>query len=362
MSLYEHLGLERGADPQDIRRAYLKLSKTEHPDKGGSEERFQRIQKAYDILSDDQKRGFYDQTGQIPGAEQQQQNQGVHFDMGSMFHGMFNGGGGPFGGMPFGGMPFGGGGHPQQQQKRQKGPPKVLEVGLTLYDLFYGKTSQMKFKRQKFCDDCKGIGATSFSKCNVCDGNGVQEQRVMFGPGIQAIQRSPCGSCNAEGKVSNGPCGSCRGMKFKTQEKMLTITIEPGMHTGDIIEFRNESSDQHEYEEPSDVHIIIRENDDNLTLTRLGDDLSTVVNITLQSALIGCEYLVQGHPAHPIGLSVKIPAGTMRGDVVTINGEGMPRRGTTHRGNLQITVSIDVTNAEREILIKNSDALKSMFN
>jgi DnaJ-class molecular chaperone len=358
MSLYGHLGLQQGADSQDIRRAYLKLSKTEHPDKGGSEERFNKIQEAYEVLSDDQKRAFYDQTGQIPGSEQNNQGHGVPFDMGSMFSGMF-GGGMPFGGM---GIPFGMGGVPQQhQQKRHKGPPKVLEVGLTLHDLFFGKTSQMKFKRQKFCDDCKGVGATSFSQCGQCNGSGVHEQRIMFGPGMQAVQRGPCGGCSGEGRKQNGPCNTCRGMKFKTQEKMLSITIEPGMKAGDIIEFRNESSDQHEYEEPSDVHIVLQENDDNLTLTRLGDDLSTVVSINLASALLGTEYMVQGHPAHPTGLTVAIPAGVMRGDVVTVVGEGMPRRGTAQRGNLQVTVSVDVTADDRERLKKGASVLREMF-
>jgi molecular chaperone DnaJ len=282
-----------------------------------------------------------------------------------MFGGMFSGGGMPFGGMhgmPFGGMPGMPGMPQQQQQKRHKGPPKVLEVGLTLHDLFFGKTSQLKFKRQKFCNDCKGVGATSFSPCGQCHGSGVHEQRVMFGPGIQAIQRGPCGGCNGEGKKQNGPCGGCRGMKFKTQEKILSITIEPGMAAGDIIEFHNESSDQHEYEQPSDVHIVLQENDDNLTLTRLGNDLSTVVNINLQSALTGCDYVVKGHPAHPQGLTVAIPIGTMRGDVITVKGEGMPRRGTAQRGNLQITVSVEVTAQEKEQLSKNLELLKSVFN
>ena len=63
MSLYERLGLSKGASSQEIRKAYLNLSRTEHPDKGGNEEKFKKLQEAYEILSDDEKRGFYDQTG-----------------------------------------------------------------------------------------------------------------------------------------------------------------------------------------------------------------------------------------------------------------------------------------------------------
>ena len=104
MSLYERLGLSNGADSQEIRRAYLKLSKTEHPDKGGDSERFKAIQQAYEVLSEDQSRSYYDQTGQIPGEQEQQQQhhgmpQGMPFqfpfnmgNMESMYGNMFNGG------------------------------------------------------------------------------------------------------------------------------------------------------------------------------------------------------------------------------------------------------------------------------
>ena len=94
MSLYEDLGLSRNADTQEIRKAYLRLSKTEHPDKGGDAERFKVIQNAYEVLSDEHKRSVYDQTGQIQGDEQQQQGMpggmpfGFPFDIGSMLIGV----------------------------------------------------------------------------------------------------------------------------------------------------------------------------------------------------------------------------------------------------------------------------------
>ena len=356
MSLYEDLGIQNGADSQEIRRAYLKLSKTEHPDKGGSEERFKKIQQAYEILSDDGKKQFYDQTGQIPGQEEQQQGPfggGIPFDLAGMFGGMFNGG--------MQGNPFMQGQSHSRQMKRPKGPAKVHEIGLTLHDFFYGKTSQLKFQRQKFCEDCKGNGSTNFKQCRDCNGSGVRETRVMFGPGMQAIQRGPCGACSGEGKQSEGVCGTCRGMKFKTHEKILTIRIEPGMKSGDTIEYPNECSDQHEYNEPGDVHIVLRENDDNLTFTRMGDDLSTLININLSEALLGCQRLLNGHPAHPNGLTVTIPPGTMNGDVVNVSGEGMPRRSTKLRGNLQMTILINVLAKEKEILVKNADTFRRLF-
>lgn len=359
MSLYERLGVSKDADPQDIRRAYLKLSKTEHPDKGGSEEKFKSLQKAYEVLSDQNKRAFYDQTGHED-QESMQQQSGMGgggmpfpfpFDIGSMFGNMFHGGGGP--------QPFGGG--RPRQSKQQKAPPKVHEIGLTLRDFYYGKKFQLKFERQKFCKQCNGEGAERFETCNNCRGAGYKETQVMFGPGMAAVTRGPCGPCSGNGKQPASPCSKCNGTKFTSHEKVLNIVIEPGMSSGEVMKFPNECSDQHEYEEPGDVHIVVQEVDEHNQLARMGDDLSTVAAITFTEAILGTKCTIHGHPAHPAGLVVDIPKGTLLGDTVLINGEGMLRKGTTQRGNLQITVSVSISAAEKEILSTHHDKLVSIF-
>src|SRR5881227_3392473 len=64
---YETLGVARGADTEDIRKAYRKLARKYHPDLNpgdkSAEERFRNVQEAYDILSDAKKRQMYDQYG-----------------------------------------------------------------------------------------------------------------------------------------------------------------------------------------------------------------------------------------------------------------------------------------------------------
>jgi len=363
MSLYERLGLSRDADTQEIRRAYLKLSKTEHPDKGGNEERFKTIQQAYEILSNDQTKNFYDQTGEIPGEEQGMQGHGHGMPGMPGMHGMP---GMPFG-MPFGdlgamfGNMFNGGRRQEQPRKQQKPQPKVHEVAFTLHDFFYGKRIEIKFERQKFCKQCKGEGAEKFDSCGLCNGSGTRETHIMIGPGMAAVSRGPCEACNGLGKKSIGVCSACRGSKFTSHEKTLQITIQPGMGPDDIMKFPNECSDNHSYEEPGDVHIILREADDVSRLVRIEDTLSTVHRITLREALLGSKMVVQGHPAHPNGLTVNIPVGTMHGDTITVEGEGMPCRGTTRRGNLQISISLVINESEKERLIKNQDLLNTLF-
>lgn len=356
MSLYEQLGLSKGADTQEIRRAYLRLSKTAHPDKGGSAEQFKTIQQAYEILSDDQKRAYYDQTGQVPGEEGVQEQQ-MPFNMGEMFGGMF---GGMFGAMPGMQMPFGPG-RPQQNVKRPKGPPKVHEIGLKLNDYFYGKTIQIKFGREKFCVACKGVGAEKFESCNGCGGSGVRESRIMIGPGMQAISRGPCQSCAGQGKLPSKACSTCNGSKSQTQEKTLTATIKPGMSPGDILKFPNECSDHQDYEEPGDVHIILREAEETTSFSRIEADLSVTVKITLAECLLGCTRVLSGHPAHPNGLTVIVPAGSNSGDTVTVAGEGMPCVDKTQRGNLQLLVYLEIRKSEKDALVTNHEALKEIF-
>lgn len=358
-SLYEQLGLQKDADPGEIRRAYLKLSKTEHPDKGGDADRFKVIQGAYEVLSDEEKRNYYDQTGQIQGEGGQGGGgmpQGFPFDLGAMFGGMGFGAGSPFGG----GMQFGGG-QQQVRQKRPKAPPKIHDIGLTLRDFFYGKRIQLKFERQKFCEQCKGDGSATSTRCDGCNGAGIQERHVMIGPGMHAISRGPCGSCAGVGKKPSGTCSKCAGAKFSNHEKILSIEIEPGMNPGESMTFPNECSDHPEYDQPGDVHIMMREADESSAFTRIGDELTIVVSITLKDSLVGGQQTLQGHPGHPRGLTVTIPAGTLRGDTIVVKGEGMPRRGTAQRGNLQVTIAMDLKQEEKDSLIKNSDAIRALF-
>jgi DnaJ family protein A protein 2 len=350
-SLYESLGIERNADSQEIRRAYLKLSKTLHPDKGGDPEKFKVIQEAYEVLSDENKRNIYDQTGRIQGEEIQENGGmpfGFPFDLGAMF--------GMGGGFPFGGG--GGGGGPFPQRKRgKKAPPKIHEIHLTLRDFFYGKIMQLKFERQAFCTKCKGEGSDITKACGDCGGSGVVERHISIGPGMHAVSRGPCAGCKGGGKVTHGVCLKCNGAKFSNHEKMMKIDIVPGMKPGESIVFPNECSDHPEYEEPGDVHIIINEADETSTFHRVENDLSNTVGITLRDCLLGCKKVLMGHPAYQNGITVDIPPGTIRGDTVTIAGEGMPCRGTTQRGNLQLIISMDVTPQEKELLRKNQDVM-----
>lgn len=338
MTLYEVLGLSKDADRDAIRKAYMKLSKQHHPDRGGDPEKFKEMSQAYEVLSDDSRRSVYDLTGSVDG-------QGA---VGNPFEGMMGGMGMPDIFSMFGGM-FNGG--PQQQQKRQKPAAKVTEMPLTLFDFYYGKQVKLTFDRKKFCGECKGEGALSYKQCPDCQGRGFQERMVQMGPGFAAINRSPCALCNSKGRSPSKMCGTCHGKKFMTQEKTLHAKIEPGMKPGETLVFANECSDDPGYMEPGDVNIILQEADETTNdWKRIGDDLFTELVVGLQESLVGCEKTLKTHPGYPGGMSVTVEPGTRHTDCVAIAQKGMPKKNGGF-GNLFVRITVNVTDKDRAVLV-----------
>ena len=352
----------------------MKLARQHHPDKGGDAEKFKAIQAAYEILGDEQRRTMYDHTGREDNNAMSDHADGIPFGPGGM----------PFGpgGMPFGmgggpGIPFDMGNlfgmfgprgqpgrpGPGQQHKAQKPPPKIHEIPISLWDYHHGKQIRIQFERQKFCESCKGSGADSYESCGGCGGSGIKQQMMMMGPGMNVLMRGPCDVCLGEGKRVASACKTCSGKKTKTHEKVLDFKIEPGMRPGEVLRFPNECSDQVEFMEPGDVHIHLQEADEDIRFKRHGssDDLAVKTQVGLKDALLGCKERMDGHPAHPQGLVVDIPLGVQNGEVIRIEGEGMPRKGGG-RGALHVTVFVVASNAEKELLGKGREALEKMFS
>ena len=357
MSLYDRLGLQRGAGADEIKKAYRKMALTHHPDKGGNAEKFLEIQKAYEILSDDRKRSIYDQTGQEMNDAVEDHSESMPF--GQPFGNPF---GQAFGGIPFDmGQMFGMFGQRGNGPQGQKAPPKIHELPISLWDYYHGKQIRIQFERQKFCKDCTGSGAASYEACGGCGGSGSKQQMMMIGPGMNVLMRGPCDVCAGVGKRVVSICNTCAGKKTVTQEKALDFKIEPGMTPGAVLTFPNECSDQVEYAEPGDVHIHLHEADEAIRFKRQGkDDLQVRTQIGLKDSLLGCEERMETHPAHPQGLVIEIPVGVQNGEVIRLVGEGMPRRGGG-RGDLFITVAVVASEAEKEMVLRGREALEGVF-
>jgi DnaJ family protein A protein 2 len=358
--LYAALEIDRSADATAIRSAYLKLSRKYHPDKAPEEkreeyqEKFKLISRAYEVLKDEDKKAFYDQTGRVPG-EQGAPDDVSHamgggipfpFDMNSMF-GMFGGGGGPGGRL--------------RGRRPGKAPTRKTQIPLNLKDFYYGRTLQVNLERQRFCADCKGEGTIHMSSCDDCRGTGMVTQVIQMGPMIMH-NAGPCMKCKGSGKTSGEPCGTCKGSKFGKQEKQLELKIKPGAKHGDTILFPGESSHTEEYTEPGDVLIELVAADEDHGWERHGDSLKHRVGLTLGEALCGKVVKLDGHPAHPDGVFIRIPQGMQNRQEIVVEGLGMPRNIGGGFGDGVLILTVLATKEERALLESKKDTLKEIFN
>jgi DnaJ family protein A protein 2 len=360
--LYSILEVSRGADASEIKRSYYKLSRTYHPDKvaddekSAAEAKFKEISAAYEILSDEQKRSYYDQTGQIPGEQ--------------------GDGGGMPGGMPFpfgmgGPMAFdmndlfgmfgGRGGRPQRPGMRHPGkaPARKTQIALTLKDFYYGRTLEMKFARSLFCPDCKGEGCRNTRACSDCNGQGVRRQIIQMGPMVME-NVGACTTCHGSGKTKGDPCGTCSGSKFQKGEKVLQLVVKKGMKPGETIVFAGEASNVEEYAEAGDVVVELEAADEEHSIVRDGNALKDMVVLSLAQSLCGCSVRIQGHPAYPDGLVLDIPVGVQNKDVLVYPGKGMPH-GEGQFGDFLLTVQIRPSSAELQVLQNNMAYFKGLF-
>jgi DnaJ family protein A protein 2 len=255
-----------------------------------------------------------------------------------IFGSMFGGGGIPI--PMFHGMGGMGGGPPQ---KASRGPNKLHEIGVTLADLYSGKTIKLHMKRDCLCAECGGKGGKVMESCAACRGRGVRVQQQQMGPMITMSQQ-PCGSCRATGQRATDKCGGCEGRRVVEREASLDVVIEPGMQEGDRIVFPGQCSESPDFETPGDVVLVVRaaSTDDHIWV-RQGADMVYTVELTLAESLLGWSRSLAGHPS---GSAVPLVwrGGVVReGDVLRVPGWGMPRRSasaTAEKGDLRLVCKV----------------------
>jgi len=360
--LYAVLGVQRTADAGQIRKAWLGLARTHHPDKGGDEAKFKKIQRAFDILSDEGKRHIYDATGQIPGEDMTGPHSGgggggggaFSFDIGNLF-GMF--------GPHMGGGPGGPGG----QRRRRPGapPPKVEHIGFSLTQFYNGDAFTIHLDRTKVCMTCNGDGAKKKEPCVLCNGSGVKSQVLNMG-GMTMHTQGPCTGCVGKGFKIVEICDVCNGNCKVSEKKSMEVRVAPGTPAGEMFVFSEACSEVPEFEKAGDLRIVI-DQIASATWQRSGNKgqhLETSVTITLAESLVGCTVRLNGHPAYADGLFIQIPAASFTGDTYCISNLGMPLHGETGMyGALYVKVNVNVKLTERRILASDAgqEGIKSLF-
>lgn len=320
---YELLGVDKDASTNEIKKAFRKAAVLHHPDKGGDEEKFKEINKAYEVLSDPEKREIYNQYGE---------------------EGLENGGGGHPGGMADIFDMFGGGmGGRRGPKGPRRGEDVSFETKVTLEQLYGGHNKSLKLTRKVLCPSCDGKGgdASMIQECRECDGHGVRIQIRQIGPGMVQQMQSTCSKCNGEGKIlpERAKCKNCKGNKVVKQKEVIDLHISPGMMNGEKIKFQNKA-DEAPNTVPGDIVVVLTE-EPHPYFTRKNNDLILEKKISLVEALCGFEFSIKHLDGRVLRIKSENSAIVKPGDIKVIESEGMPIHRNPHiKGNLYIKFTV----------------------
>jgi molecular chaperone DnaJ len=343
---YETLGVARGADTEEIRKAYRRLARKYHPDLNpgdkSAEERFKKVQEAYDILSDDNKRKIYDQYGfyseNVPP----------------------NSGGGQAGGPGFGGFDFSE--YIRQQQAAGRGggagyePPEGfgggfrdifsqffrsgsrrtepqaergadLEYGLNVdfWQSIRGTQVRLNISRQETCETCHGTGTSgkNVAVCPECDGTGTVTQMA----GAMKFNL-PCPRCEGTGRLKNA-CPTCRGEGLISRPDSVEVRIPAGVTSGSRLRVAGKGNAGVAGGPPGDLYITIRV-EEHPFFKREGNNIAVQVPLTIAEAGLGAKIEVPTIDGRAI---LKIPQGTQNGQKFRLREKGVFNARKNSRGD-----------------------------
>lgn len=341
---YETLGISQNADEAEIKKAYRNLARKFHPDvckEPGAEEKFKKINEAYSVLSDEQKRRQYDNMG--------------HETFTNASKGSYSGGGG-FGGFSadFSGFGdifdfFGGG---QRRSGPQPGADLLMRIQVRLEDAVLGMDRDIEVMHTEPCPACSGSGSETkrLNTCPRCGGTG-QMRQATHSPFGQFIRMTPCTQCEGRGKIPEKVCKECRGSGHTRVKRKVTVHIPAGIDNG--MRLRMEGyGEAGDYGAPNGdlfIEVYVLPHD---RFTRAGDNLETSIEISPAQAVLGTTVEIETIDKRHIDL--KVPAGVQFNTALKIGGEGVKRRGKP--GDLLIRVKIvtpkSVTAEQKELYQK----------
>ncbi len=331
-SYYDILGVARDANEKEIKKAYRDLARKYHPDvckDDGAEERFKKVNEAYSVLSDPQKRAQYDRMG--------------HDAFSSASKGSYSGGGN-YGGFhaDFSGFGdifdtfFGGGG--QRSAGPRPGADLLMRMRITLNDAVFGTEKEVDLTHSEACPDCDGTGSQTrkMHTCTTCGGSGQMRQmsQSIFG---QFVRMTTCPDCGGRGRIPEERCRACGGTGRQQVRRKVTVHIPPGIDTG--MRLRMDGyGEAGDYGAPNGDLFIEVEVAPHKQFIRRGDNLEMKVSISPAQAALGSQIEIETIDGRTIDLTV--PAGVQHDTGLKVPGEGIRRRGRP--GDLIARVAIVV--------------------
>jgi molecular chaperone DnaJ len=350
---YKVLGVNKDAKPDEIKRAYRKLARDNHPDQNPgnpeAERRFKEISEANDVLSNEDKRKEYDEARRLfggggfrfPGAGTR-----TGAPMDDIFRNMGSGEGG-FGDL-FGGL-FGGAGGTTRTTRfsTARGPRRGSdvegEVTVDFVQAIEGVTVGMQMVSDAPCEACRGTGAKAGTVprvCPTCEGSGMQ---TSTSGGVFAVTE-PCRECRGRGMVVDDPCPVCHGSGRGKSTKTMQVRIPAGVTDGQRIRLKGKGGAGENGGAAGDLYVVVHVKAHPI-FGRKGDNLTLTAPVTFTEAALGAEIEVPTLGGAPVKL--RVPQGTPNGRTFRVRGKGVAKRDGS-KGDLLVTVEVLVPAALNE--------------
>ena len=369
---YETLGLNKKATAEELRKAYRKLARKYHPDLNpgdkSAEERFKRVQEAYDVLNEPRKRQMYDQYGfysdaGFPGAGQ---GAGTHpgsgprpnvdfsgFDFSDAFQGGAAAGGGrrPETGGGFRDIFsqfFGGrGGQPEPQP--EKGADLEYAVAVDFWQAIKGTQIPLNITRYEICGTCHGSGSAGGGEaiCPQCKGSGNVSQMA----GAMRFNLT-CPRCGGSGRLRDA-CPTCGGDGRVAIPDTVEVRIPPGARDGSRLRVPGKGNAGTMGAPPGDLYITTKV-EDHPFFHRDGDNIEIEIPIAVWEAALGAKIEVPTIDGRAL---LKIPHGTGNGQRFRLREKGVLNARTGQRGDQIVEVAIQAPDPRDE---RTRDLLKEL--
>ena len=350
---YEVLGVDRNASADEIKKAFRRQAVKNHPDQGGDEAKFKRLNQAYEVLSNPDKKQRYDQFGAAGlGGQGQPGSSGAKWQNAQGFDFRFGGADFDLGDI-FGSF-FGG-----RQSGQGQARPADAEVSLEIdfAEAVFGIEHDVSVSLDDVCLDCDGrraSAAADIKKCSVCQGKG-QVQQTIRSPLGPITHASACRNCAGSGEIVSQPCRGCNGRGVVTKSKKIKIAIPGGVEDGTIIRASGEGpKDRHG--RAGELYLLLRVRP-HKQFTREGNLILSQQSISMVAATLGAEIDVETIDG-PV--TIQVPPGTQSGTDFKLAGHGVPRINSQDRGDHIVSLTVEIptklNRQQRDILSQFADA------
>ncbi|XP_031092088.1 chaperone protein dnaJ GFA2, mitochondrial-like [Ipomoea triloba] len=335
---YEVLGISKNATASEIKKAYLGLAKKLHPDVNKDDPeaatKFQEVQKAYEVLKDDEQRQTYDQLG--------------HEAYNSMNENSGGGGGPGFSGFPGFEELFRNSDIFNFMNQRMGGEDIKISVELSFMEAVQGCTKSVSFQTELPCDACGGSGVPPGTKpetCRRCRGAGMVIQQNGF-----FTLQTTCPQCKGAGKIVSSFCKTCKGERVVRGLKTVKLDVMPGVDNDETLKVYRSGGADPEGNRPGDLYVTIKVREDPV-FRREGSDIHVNAHLNMTQAILGGTVQV---PTLTGDVVVKVRPGTQPGQKVVLKKKGIRARNSYSVGDQYVhfivSIPTNLTHRQRQLI------------